>query len=219
MPEQPHQRPEDDDIDIEALPNEAALPPWEPEGQPGGLTVRCGDPLQPPLACYALGVLEDVQGHGVAEPGREVGGVLLGQFVHASRGPLTRVDDMIIADSDQASRTHVTFTHTCWQRIHRELEQRDDGAQIVGWYHTHPGFGPFLSAQDLFIQENFFNHPLHVALVFDPVQSLFASFGWLAGQVVRADGCYIWAPGTDVADLSVFMQTVKYSAKSQNATR
>lgn len=219
MPEQPHQRPEDDHIHIESPPAETALPSWEPEGQPGALTVRCGDPLQPPLACYALGVLEDVQGHGVAEPGREVGGVLLGQFVHASRGPLARVDDMIIADSDQASRTHVTFTHTCWQRIHRELEQRDDAAQIVGWYHTHPGFGPFLSAQDLFIQENFFSHPLHVALVFDPVQSLFASFGWLAGQVVRADGCYIWAPGTDVADLSVFMQTVKYSAKSQNATR
>jgi len=31
--------------------------------------------------------------------------------------------------------------------------------KIVGWYHSHPGFGIFLSEYDLFIHRNFFTAP------------------------------------------------------------
>ena len=42
--------------------------------------------------------------------------------------------------------------------------------RIVGWYHTHPGFGIFLSGMDLFIQDHFFNLPWQVAFVYDPLR-------------------------------------------------
>ena len=57
--------------------------------------------------------------------------------------------------------------------------------KIVGWYHSHPGFGLFLSEYDSFIQENFFIDPNHVALVVDPLEG---SLGWFVvrnGKVVE----------------------------------
>ena len=38
---------------------------------------------------------------------------------------------------------------------------------VLGWYHTHPGWGLFLSAHDQFIHGNFYGGPHHVALVID----------------------------------------------------
>lgn len=210
MSAHPPQPPDSDDFEVELLAHSASYPAWEPTEQPGMLVARAGRPWRPPLVAYALWALQDVLGHGSAESGREVGGVLIGRFVDSRQGPMTRVDDIIIADSNQASLTHVTFTHEAWSRIHSELERRGDGALIVGWYHTHPDFGPFLSAHDLFIHQNFFTDPLHVALVFDPVRRSFASFGWHSGAVSRADGCLIWAEADEAPELSTFLQTVTY---------
>jgi proteasome lid subunit RPN8/RPN11 len=48
----------------------------------------------------------------------------------------------------------------------------------VGWYHTHPGFGIFLSNMDLFIHRNFFPQKWHIALVLDPVNKKSGYFCW-----------------------------------------
>jgi proteasome lid subunit RPN8/RPN11 len=162
--------------------------------------------------------MQDMIGHGSAETNREVGGVLLGQFIETPRGTGARVTDIIIADSPEASLTHVTFTHESWQSIYQQLEQRDDRVRIVGWYHTHPGFGPFLSGQDLFIQRNFFSHPLHVALVLDPVQRLFAAFGWSAGEIAKCQGCYLTANGEQSEELVTLEQTLQYAGEPARST-
>ncbi|MHB8996518.1 MAG: Mov34/MPN/PAD-1 family protein [Armatimonadota bacterium] len=159
--------------------------------------------------------MQDMLGHGSVETNREVGGILVGQFVETPRGTGARVEDIIIADSSVASLTHVTFTHESWQSIYQQLEQRDDQARIVGWYHTHPGFGPFLSGQDLFIQRNFFSHPLHLALVLDPVQRLFATFGWCGGEIANSDGCYLFAGMEQASELKTLQETLRYVGDCQ----
>jgi hypothetical protein len=53
---------------------------------------------------------------------------------------------------------------------------------MVGWYHTHPGWGVFLSGMDTFICEHFFNKPLDVALVIDPRQQERGFFQWTTSQ-------------------------------------
>jgi len=184
--------PPDDEIEVEAAAAEAALLWWDPwVDQVVRLALFGAEPTSP-LALFSADTLYDMLGHGNLEARREVGGVLVGSFAESSRGPLTRVEDIVIADTNEASLTHVTFTHESWNRIHAALERRDDGVRIVGWYHTHPGFGPFLSAHDLFIHENFFPNALQVALVLDPVQSLFGVFGWREGKVERHTGCYLY---------------------------
>ena len=60
------------------------------------------------------------------------------------------------------------FTHDPWSEISRERDEFPDELQIVGWYHTHPDWGVFLSGMDMFICDNFFNKRLDVALVIAP---------------------------------------------------
>lgn len=44
---------------------------------------------------------------------------------------------------------------------------------VVGWYHSHPGFGPWLSSVDINTQQSFEQlTPRAVAVVIDPIQSV-----------------------------------------------
>lgn len=44
---------------------------------------------------------------------------------------------------------------------------------VVGWYHSHPGFGCWLSGTDVNTQQSFeMLHPRCVAVVVDPIQSV-----------------------------------------------
>ncbi len=59
------------------------------------------------------------------------------------------------------------------------------GERIVGWYHSHPGFGVFLSEHDTFIHRNFFSSPDHVAWVYDPHTDEEGCFGWVDSDIHR----------------------------------
>jgi proteasome lid subunit RPN8/RPN11 len=74
----------------------------------------------------------------------------------------------------------VTYTPESWRYVNDRLAQLypDDTAVIVGWYHTHPGFGIFLSGMDRFIHHNFFTQIWHVALVLDPLARRSGFFSW-----------------------------------------
>jgi hypothetical protein len=48
------------------------------------------------------------------------------------------------------------------------IEERNQGERLVGWYHSHPGHGVFLSAYDEFIQAQFFPEEGQIAIVIDP---------------------------------------------------
>ena len=68
--------------------------------------------------------------------------------------------------------------------MHEALERDFPDEQIVGWYHSHPGFGIFLSGHDLFIHENFFSGPSQIAYVVDPHAGTEGVFGWREGKIV-----------------------------------
>ena len=128
--------------------------------------------------------------HAMREHGRtttqvEVGGVMVGDVYHDQLGPYLLVHAAIAADATRSDAAHVTFTGETWAHIHRTVDERFGDARIVGWYHTHPDFGIFLSEMDLFIQRNFFDQPWQVAFVHDPVRNDEGMFVWRAGQPRR----------------------------------
>lgn len=124
--------------------------------------------------------------HVFGHAGHEVGGVLVGRL---GEGKLPEVTGSIAALEARGERASVTFTHDAWSSIHRELERRYAGQQIVGWYHSHPGFGIFLSGHDLFIQENFFSDPRQLAYVIDPHAGTEGVFGWRDGKIALLEEC------------------------------
>jgi proteasome lid subunit RPN8/RPN11 len=122
-------------------------------------------------------VYDHVFGHAT----HEVGGVLVGTL---GEGEAPTVEASIPALEALGERSRLTFTHEAWASIHQCLERDHAGRQIVGWYHSHPGFGIFLSGHDMFIHENFFSDPGHVAFVVDPHAGTEGVFGWRDGAVV-----------------------------------
>lgn len=104
----------------------------------------------------------------------EVCGVLVGELCEDDEGPFVYVLAAIRGRAASEASTHVTFTQATWNSIHQTLERDYPDLKIVGWYHTHPGFGVEFSDMDLFIQQNFFGGPAQIAMVTDPLSGAVA---------------------------------------------
>jgi len=57
-----------------------------------------------------------------------------------------------------------------------KLEKGNESLRVVGWWHSHPGYGCFLSTTDIHTQEYFFPESYQVALVVDPIKHEFKFF-------------------------------------------
>lgn len=111
----------------------------------------------------------DLVAHAKSSLEAEVCGVLAGEVCEDDEGLFVHVEAIIRGGAASQASTHVTFTQETWNLIHRTLERDYPELRIVGWYHTHPGFGVEFSEMDLFIQRNFFPGATHLALVTDPL--------------------------------------------------
>lgn len=122
----------------------------------------------------------------------ELGSILLGEYSNALGQTAVMVSEYIEAKYTDASASTLTFTHETWDYVHKEQAEKWPDLRIVGWQHTHPGYGIFLSNYDMFIQENFFNLPFQIAYVIDPVQNIRGFFCWKNGHVEKLKGYYIY---------------------------
>jgi proteasome lid subunit RPN8/RPN11 len=100
----------------------------------------------------------------------EVGGVLIGLW----RADKTSGEQYIVAEAALPARhtrqgsAFLTFTQDTLVAFQQEQEERYPGKRIVGWFHTHPRMGVFLSDYDLWLHTHFFPEPWQVALVIEP---------------------------------------------------
>ncbi len=98
----------------------------------------------------------------------EVCGVLVGVEYGDKAGPWLDVRAVIRGAAAAQGSDHVTFTQETWTRIHEERERRHPKLHILGWYHSHPGFGVEFSEMDTFIHRNFFPAATQLAFLNDP---------------------------------------------------
>lgn len=114
---------------------------------------------------------------------KEIGGVLVGNVFKDDMNAYLEIIGIIEAEQTISESTSLTFTQDTWVKINQTLSAQFPQQRIVGWYHSHPRHGVFLSSQDLFIHQNFFNHPWQTAFVADPVSGDEAFFVWDKGKV------------------------------------
>jgi proteasome lid subunit RPN8/RPN11 len=108
----------------------------------------------------------------------EVGGALIGEY---SADPRTGEQYVIIKHVLPARHTrqgavYLTFTQDSLVDLHDQIDKRFPGERIVGWYHTHPQMGVFLSHYDTWLHSHFFPEPWQVALVVEPFSSIAGFF-------------------------------------------
>ena len=123
--------------------------------------------------------LTEIVDYSKTSPQNEVGGVLPGTLFEYRGVPYIQIHEYIRAPGESRGASF-KFTADAWSHI-REKQ----GDQIlVGWHHTHPGYGIFLSSHDQFIHRHFFNLPWMVALVVDPRADTLGFFQWKSDQIV-----------------------------------
>lgn len=128
-------------------------------------------------------VTRQIRQHARGNMSAEVCGVLIGDL--PEDGAEVAIFAAIAGANAAQAGTHVTFTQDTWEHIYKVKDAEYPAARIVGWYHSHPGFGVFLSEHDTFIQENFFSAAGQVAWVFDPHTDEEGCFGWVEGSIAR----------------------------------
>ena len=149
---------------------------------------RVSGPRDPGFAVVIQrSALEAIHAHGQSDTGVEVCGVLVGEVCRDRVSTYLLISAHVEGDKATSKETQVTFTAETWNVIQAAMEKKHVGKKVVGWYHTHPGFGVFLSGMDLFIQDNFFNLPWQVAWVYDPMDGTDGVFVWRAGRSERAE--------------------------------
>jgi proteasome lid subunit RPN8/RPN11 len=126
-------------------------------------------------------VLRQIRQHARSCSKTEVCGVLIGS---EDRNQLA-IEACIAGLNAAQAGTHVTFTQDTWEHIYKTKDAKYPDHRIVGWYHSHPGFGVFLSDHDTFIHKNFFSSPLQVAWVYDPNSDEEGCFGWVGKRLER----------------------------------
>jgi proteasome lid subunit RPN8/RPN11 len=120
--------------------------------------------------------------HAIEDVSVEICGVLVGKWARDPDGPFALISECIRGEAASSKFAEVTFTHETWAKINREMDTRFSQLVIVGWYHSHPGFGVFLSERDTFIQEHFFSGSGQLAHVVDPIRKNEGIFFWHEGK-------------------------------------
>ncbi len=140
-----------------------------------------------------------IERHALSDTSVELGGILLGKecLDPATGQTFVWVNQSLEAKHYANTQASFTYTHDSWEEITRERDARFPQYDIVGWYHTHPNFGIFLSHHDLFIHHNFFSQALQVAYVVDPINQTRGFFQWRDGGMVQVAGYYLTADRGD----------------------
>jgi proteasome lid subunit RPN8/RPN11 len=171
-----------------------------------------GRPSAEPRLYLRYACMKQALAHANGETSVEVGGVLVGETYMTRRGQVVELAAALPASTLQAGMGHVTFSHDAWNEIYRKLDAMEPGLRILGWYHSHPGFGVFLSPQDRFIQSGFFADPANVAMVLDPLFRRVGLFGWRGGDLVSLSGAGVLADEVQTAAAERMLSGLSYDA-------
>lgn len=122
------------------------------------------------------GVLEELFQHGRSHRSIEVGGYLFGRTYADETRAVVDVCGIYPIVSRDATLCHFRFRIEDSHRAERFLLAHFPGTEIVGWFHTHPGHGVFMSSVDVNTHLRYFA-PFHrVAMVVDPIHLTFGAF-------------------------------------------
>lgn len=134
-----------------------------------------------------------IERHALSDTTVELGGILVGkECVDPETGePFVWITQSLEAKHYENSQASFTYTHDSWEEMTRDRDRRFPDLDVVGWYHTHPNFGIFLSHHDLFIHQHFFSQRLQVAYVVDPINQTRGFFQWRDGAMVQLGGFFL----------------------------
>ncbi|MFH1257316.1 MAG: Mov34/MPN/PAD-1 family protein [Candidatus Micrarchaeota archaeon] len=127
------------------------------------------EPYDAYISETALSKAEKLFEHAAAQ-GLEALGLLVGNvFVH--NGKQYVVVENFITAKNLPTAVSVKFTKEAFTELSKAYSSHfKERKLIVGWIHSHPSYGCFLSQTDINTQKRFFSSPFNIAMVVDPLR-------------------------------------------------
>ena len=134
-----------------------------------------------------------MRNHALSMRGKniEVMGLMLGEVRTWKGKTYVLVRDVITSDLD-ATSVSVKFNSSGLEKLFGKLDDAGFDYVIVGWYHSHPGYGCFMSDTDLKTHTGSFVSPYQLAMVIDPKAFDMAAFRVKDGEAVSEDFAVYW---------------------------
>lgn len=121
--------------------------------------------------------------HLKADVSVEHGGVLFGQaYTDPDNEIYVEITAAVAAPATIGTGAHLEFTSDSWVGIVDYAKAAHPEANIVGWYHSHPNLGVFMSGTDMRTQQAFFPHPWCLSIVYDPMRE---DIGYFLGKKAK----------------------------------
>jgi proteasome lid subunit RPN8/RPN11 len=150
---------------------------------------RASPPTDRPLLVYLeQGCLDRMNSHAGQNILREQAGILCGQAYQSDEQHYVVIESAIAVDTF-GDAGHFRFHQDSWQELWMNL---GDNHNIIGWYHTHPGMGVFLSPTDLRTQQLYFSSPWQIAMVIDPISRETGIFYGTLGTRLEEDSGFTY---------------------------
>jgi 26S proteasome regulatory subunit N11 len=138
------------------------------QGQPAALDPKLNDTAEQ-IYISPLSLLKMLR-HGKAGIPLEVMGLMLGDYVDDYT---VKCIDVFSMPQSGTETTIESIDEGFQVKMVEMLKQTGRNEIVVGWYHSHPGFGCWLSSTDINTQKTFEQQvPRTVAVVVDPIQSV-----------------------------------------------
>lgn len=148
----------------------------------------------------------------------EMGGFLIGYVKQQDNRLFIEITDNQLAQESQPGIDKIAFTHQTWKLIDVQMSGKFKGKQIVGWFHSHPGRGLFLSPEDNFINKHFFPYPWQVALVVDPLTK-HQQFFQKKEKKMMSSGFFLYAPKEKLELFKRLLQEIRVAEKRDRSGR
>lgn len=97
----------------------------------------------------------------------EVGGFLLGKIYRPQKDYYQLIIERFISVTPENNGEYeVAFGRTAFMQLEEAMfdTYKEENLKMVGWMHTHPGHGLFLSGKDIEVIENHFRKPYQVSM-------------------------------------------------------
>lgn len=118
----------------------------------------------------------------------ERGGILVGHpFINIEnkQSKFVCIKGQIPTESHNFSVGHFNVSPEELSRARNKMEEQFPGLIAVGWYHSHPGHGVFLSGPDMQIVKSIYNADWQLAFVVDSLQNKEAFFRGSEGVQIK----------------------------------
>ena len=151
-------------------------------------------------------VIEKIKNHAAQRNDIECFGLLLGNAYIDSdiRVLWIHLQDTVAAENTRSDAVSVEVSTQEFKRLNDKVDKVWDRTRgevrKIGWYHSHPDIGVFMSATDKKNQKLFYNQEWQIALVVDPVRD---EIGFFRGKRSTACQYHILSSGKEVENETV----------------